>query len=198
MAIKGLTAFRTNKFDGKRIVSPLHNSFVWERQTTWSKPCLMGCPQVIPNPDEPEIKILNPGMDCHCGIYATLTKDEISDYMVEYQEGVLCLVEAVGNYVVHYNKPNDWDEQPEGGFRASGVQIVGIVNSSPNKKRHIIPGAEFVLDRKSALISSAAEYFHVPVLEYDQAIEISKIMWEKICPELPWIFNLEALYATAS
>jgi len=201
MAIEGLTAFRTNRFEGKHIVSPLHKGFVWERQTTWAKPCQYGCPQTVLNPDEPEVKTLNPGMSCHCGIYATLTRDEIHEYMTKYKEGVLCLVEAIGRYVVHYDKNTSHIEsivEPAGGFRAAGVQIVCIVNSSPHKKRHIVPGAEFLLDRKSALIVSAAEYFHVPVLEYDQAIEISKIMWEKICPELPWIFDLEALYATAS
>lgn len=186
--IKGLCAFRSNIFEGRNIVSPVRHH-EWDSQIVWATKCI-NCTLV-----DPVIKddVYSPGMGCSCGIYATLTASEIWDYMYLYDnESVLLLVEAIGHYVVCYDKHDPETFAPAGGFRAEGVQVQAIVNMSSQYKRVFTEPQEYMqYSRKKLLMTLAANKFHVPIIEYDEAIEVAKIMWEQICPDLPWVFNLK-------
>lgn len=170
MPIEGPLAFRANSWEGgKEVKSPLW-PFEWAGAVVWAE-----C-KTCPSSEEGR---LIPGFNHTCGIWATLDKDVVKRY-VRDAGGVMYLVEALEDYVLH-----------DSGYRASGAQVVGVVNTSfiadAPKLRAPTEDERSLNIRISAVglsIMAAADKYRVPVIESDVALEMAKLAWLR--EGMPW------------
>lgn len=168
MAVEGPLAMRTNEWMPKEtnkafaaweVVSPTRNAFSWNSPVVWAS-CYR-CPK-----DEDDHVIISDS--CTCGIYATLRLSTMEGYMNSHKH-VPYLVEALGTYLLGTE-----------GFRAAGVQLIAVLR---------LPGSGISsqVDFSSVELSSqaASEHFNIPIIDYYDALEMIKIMWEREGMELP-------------
>lgn len=170
MPVEGPLAFRANSWvGGKEVKSPAW-PFEWAGPVVWAE--CKSCPK-------DEDGHLIPGFKHTCGIWATLDEDVVRGY-VKDAGGVMYLVEAIGDYVLH-----------ESGFRSGGAQIVGIVNTSfisdaselrrpTEDEKHL----NIKISTVGLSIMAAADKYRVPVIESDVALEMAKIAWLR--EVMPW------------
>ena len=172
--ILGLLGLRCIRWHEKknRFVSPTNLDFYWENPVVWAK-CSRGCHTI-----DGELIIRR---DCSCGIYATLQKQEMFDYMGD-SLAICLLVEALGSH------NNSWAH--ETGFTAAGVQVIKLVDITKFTRSQIKNEGpekmEFLVSWQQHVMQKALEVFKLKVTDiitYNLALEMMKIQWQKVVME---------------
>lgn len=181
MPVEGLLGFRTNRWNkdenGLQVTSPSYRRFEWTEGIVWaecSKDDKLTCV------DDEDGHII-PHEDCLCGMYGTIDR-KVLKYHARDARHVVFLCEAMGEAWVHSL-----------GWRSSGALAVAIVNTGfktwkINKMAELEDGSRTrEISNYHLSMFAAAEYFKLPIIEWDVALEMVKIQWQKF--DLIWPFG---------
>lgn len=192
MAVQGPIGFRSLKWDEKQQVftSPVKTQFTWSKKNFEQvTECYENINHVlVPVDIDPDLQVALfedtndlsqnsgfhlsaefwdttqeiPAIGCKCGLFCTLDWKEPLNYAGQ-NEGVILLCEGGGRIVLH-----------EMGFRARELTYLAVI-----KRTGLVATDNMALHETMQYLEMiASDYFSIPAIGFDVAINATRIQWE--------------------